>query len=136
MAAPVSEADIAALLAMAGQLWWHERRLLDAAEMYEVAADAIEERAATALQEFRLAGVRGAARRLRVTAWALERWPKGNIEDRHIRPVLSLPKRGESTRWVFEVVLLDPFGARQLVTIDRRGRVRLATAAEYKKARR
>lgn len=109
---------------------WSQRRLEEAADLYDVIGDVMEECGVSAL---RIQGARGAARRLRVTAWIAERWPERELpSDRHIYPDYWIGTsrqvwavrftRGEV--WQFEYV-----------TIDKRGNVRFATDSEKRRSR-
>lgn len=123
---------------------WAERRLVEAAEMFEVAADLREELAGSAenvddlrWHASRTISDRGAAKRLRVTAWASARWP-GRVSDRCIMPLNR--RRSRSTRHFFAALLATP-GAmsidwpRHVVAIDRRNRIRLLSPAEVSRLR-
>ena len=127
--------DAVALETLGRQLW-DERRLLEAADAYDVAADIREELdplPPAFTNRTRIASDRGASRRLRVTAWALAQWPGRIASDRAINPE-SL-RRSKSTRSLFSVRLTTPDLAMHLwplhlVAIDRRGRVGFATEGE------
>ena len=117
------EEDARALEARARWLW-DNGALVEAAEAYEVAADLREE---LNLPQFEIVADRGAAKRLRVTVWAIATWP-GRIANLHPENV-----RGARRSQSFYSIRLWVAGEPrfrwpvQLVVIDHKNRVQLAT---------
>ena len=114
-----------------GNLLWDERRLIEAAEAFEVAAD-LREELGLDTPPTAIISNRGAARRLRVTAWATARWP-GQIDDLAVHP--ENVRGARRARRFFSVRprlggVLRHQRPIYLVAIDQRGRVDLATRRE------
>ncbi len=124
-----TQQDIDALDASAIRLWT-DGRWNEAAELYDVLGDIYEERGDS---RFVIQGARGAARRMRVTAWARERWPeRQHPHDRQFYPDYWIGK----TRQVWAIrYTIGSVWRMEHVTIDRRGKVRLATDKERRRSR-